>query len=719
MEESLSNWSKITKKLVEMSQEIINIEKTFEEIQSSIKRMVDYYESISKDGCSDSTAFYVHSQVDTSLCEYIEVLTFIKTSLKLHLMGETKKWDKIFDFNSSQAKKGEYMSLLKDFKQKCDAYVSVQSLVTSKEVAVLKKTSKENIPPPNRETAKDPGVANSFPANFSVKFNGASNLKIESMQPSTRVEKNESENCRDHFPIIVKNNNISPKSGADELKKDIKTLPKNAEKAKQKQIKGFVEHAKSPSEIYVYFGLKKSDLEAPFGQQLASLCNFYKSSDIRKYKRTLPLEYLKKRSEKDLGVNTFYYSQTDNCLHMVHIKDWNLKNSRKTVKVYFLDSGKKGKVPLEDLVKIPNDLKSSLTTRCHLHGVSDKNSKKVLKFFDEWIEKNQSAVAVFDGDFTKEQSLPVKIFDSSHNVCLNELLKKIVKEEIAESNRISNMIESWDPMTADFDSPLNQYKNADPSSMVMGLADAENDRLCKFYSKSGKCFKGEGCRKEHSRSHTRREEVYKSPFNSLALPSADDELLVKVTILVTPTKFYCVSDNGCAGTETLDSFTSFLNKAENVRQFKHLSDAPGAGELVLARHLENGAWHRARVFDSSPENDQFEVFYVDYGNYEVLGMADLRQIEPRHLHLPFQAMLCEVYGIVGKPKEGDLSIAKNLYTGLNRIKVVSTVQSEQPHVIGRVFTSSGEDVADLLLKKGIAVRTQNLILEDDSPIVPG
>ncbi|KAL0268671.1 UNVERIFIED_CONTAM: hypothetical protein PYX00_010515 [Menopon gallinae] len=698
-EDTLTHHEKLTRKAIKINEEVLHIERTVQKIQSSIKRMIEYHEFHTKDAHKDQKPIHTCLQVDASLSKYLELLISITTSLQLYLITEIKKWDKIYDIKTSLDMRLEYVTLLIE-------YNNFRSTGTEQEVTVLQNTSYESMLSESKEIGKTTELVENSNKEIQHSCDVKNRKHDQNMNSSISLKKHKN---RAGKGSSGQKNSISSWNGTQFVMKHIKCMPKGL--VKRKQFRAFIEYAKSPSEIYIYISMPKSYLMGHIGEELTSLGNAYRFSDIRKYKKTLPLEYLRKRTMKEQGVNTFYYSESDNCLYRIHVKDWNLTSKDRTVRVYFMDVGKTENIPLEDLVKIPDNLKSSLGIRCHLDGIYGNNSEKALELFVKWFERNQMVVFSVGNceDIDEAQSLPIMMFDFSNSECLNELMNKADAE----------LVEAWDPMKTDFDSPLNQYLDADPSSTVCGYVEAENDKLCKFYKKSGICFKGDGCRKEHTPSHARQEEVYTQPFNFMTMPSVDDELFVRVTCVVTPTKFYCAFDNPDAGSQTLDSFVLFVNEVENVRQFKQFSVPPGPGEVVLARYSGNYSWYRARVLHATPEIDEFEVFYVDYGNQEVLGISNLRQIESRYLHLPFQAILCEIYGIAENPQTEDFALAESLFEGTCKIKVVSLVQSDQPHVIGRVFTAYGQDISDILLKENIAIKTESLVLDEDSEFVPG
>ncbi|KAI0661175.1 transcription factor [Cubamyces menziesii] len=63
---------------------------------------------------------------------------------------------------------------------------------------------------------------------------------------------------------------------------------------------------------------------------------------------------------------------------------------------------------------------------------------------------------------------------------------------------------------------------------------------------------------------------------------------------------------------------------------------PRAGDLVSAK-FSDGQWYRARVRRASPIKKEAEVTFIDYGNQDTVGFADIRPLDPRFRSLPGQA----------------------------------------------------------------------------------
>lgn len=64
--------------------------------------------------------------------------------------------------------------------------------------------------------------------------------------------------------------------------------------------------------------------------------------------------------------------------------------------------------------------------------------------------------------------------------------------------------------------------------------------------------------------------------------------------------------------------------------------SPRAGDLVSAK-FSDGSWYRARVRRSSAVKKEAEVTFIDYGNQDTVGFADLRPLDPKFRALPGQA----------------------------------------------------------------------------------
>ncbi|XP_071731814.1 ribonuclease TUDOR 2-like [Rutidosis leptorrhynchoides] len=74
---------------------------------------------------------------------------------------------------------------------------------------------------------------------------------------------------------------------------------------------------------------------------------------------------------------------------------------------------------------------------------------------------------------------------------------------------------------------------------------------------------------------------------------------------------------------------------------------PKKGDIVLAQFSQDKSWNRAMVVNGprgavQSTKDQFEVFYIDYGNQETVTYNQLRPLDPSVSSAPGLAQLCQL-----------------------------------------------------------------------------
>lgn len=88
------------------------------------------------------------------------------------------------------------------------------------------------------------------------------------------------------------------------------------------------------------------------------------------------------------------------------------------------------------------------------------------------------------------------------------------------------------------------------------------------------------------------------------------------------------------------------------------------GQLVAAMYTDN-LWYRARIFGAKQE--EFLVFFVDYGSQNVVGIDQIRHLPLHFTEMPIQAFRGRIFGIRPLPHEKKWSYeAGRLF--LNRVK---------------------------------------------------
>ena len=76
---------------------------------------------------------------------------------------------------------------------------------------------------------------------------------------------------------------------------------------------------------------------------------------------------------------------------------------------------------------------------------------------------------------------------------------------------------------------------------------------------------------------------------------------------------------------------------------------PTAGEVVAAMFTDGGEtlWYRARVRQILGEGKQLVVFFVDYGNTEIVEQNEVCQLDEKFLQLPQGSVTCKLVGSMG------------------------------------------------------------------------
>ena len=86
---------------------------------------------------------------------------------------------------------------------------------------------------------------------------------------------------------------------------------------------------------------------------------------------------------------------------------------------------------------------------------------------------------------------------------------------------------------------------------------------------------------------------------------------------------------------------------------------PKAGELVSAK-FSDGQWYRAKVRRASPIKKEAEVTFIDYGNQDTIGFADIRPLDPKFRSLPGQAHDARLRYVTLFPFHAPVSVRRGL-----------------------------------------------------------
>ncbi|XP_076164200.1 tudor and KH domain containing protein papi [Ptiloglossa arizonensis] len=139
---------------------------------------------------------------------------------------------------------------------------------------------------------------------------------------------------------------------------------------------------------------------------------------------------------------------------------------------------------------------------------------------------------------------------------------------------------------------------------------------------------------------------------SPSLQVTDGIMEVYVSAMESPSQFW-IQVVG-PGTTALDKLvlemTAYYNEEEN-REL-HILKNVTLGQVVAAKFSFDEQWYRAEVI-STPEDGQCEVYFVDYGDHEIIQLDYVLELRTDFLSLRLQAIECSLANI--KPRDGEWS----------------------------------------------------------------
>ncbi|XP_031366312.1 tudor and KH domain-containing protein homolog [Apis dorsata] len=143
------------------------------------------------------------------------------------------------------------------------------------------------------------------------------------------------------------------------------------------------------------------------------------------------------------------------------------------------------------------------------------------------------------------------------------------------------------------------------------------------------------------------------------LPVSDGGMEVYISAMETPSQFW-VQVVG-PGTTALDKLVSDMTVYYNDEKNHELHKLRNItlGQIVAAKFSFNEQWYRAEVI-SAPEDGQCEVYFVDYGDREMVQLDCILELRTDFLSLRLQAIECSLANI--KPRDNEWSVdACNLF----------------------------------------------------------
>jgi tudor domain-containing protein 1/4/6/7 len=86
---------------------------------------------------------------------------------------------------------------------------------------------------------------------------------------------------------------------------------------------------------------------------------------------------------------------------------------------------------------------------------------------------------------------------------------------------------------------------------------------------------------------------------------------------------------------------------------------PQLGQMCVAKYAEDNQWYRALIKDISESQKHVRVFFVDYGNEEVMQVdGNLLLINEQFKLFPFMAVRCCLDGVKPSTQAFDLQMSE-------------------------------------------------------------
>ncbi|XP_069690384.1 uncharacterized protein [Periplaneta americana] len=434
----------------------------------------------------------------------------------------------------------------------------------------------------------------------------------------------------------------------------------------------------------------------------------------------------KREAKQFIGTVCAAFFEEDQHWYRAQILDWCEASDSIPVCIQYVDYGNRARVhfsllrPLDEMfTEVPICAQQCHLAKIHPTGSTPTNilncwSDEATNLFKCLINVNclYCVVVLTESEDKHSNSLPVLLQDWQDGVFT------IVNKRIVDYGYAINFsplenpepLEDWDPMAEDYYATTNtQYHDdEDASYVVTGYKPQDERRVCKFFAEKGYCFKGETCLRTHSYLHpdgwtTDKEMIFTDAFKKLSLPNVGEEVLLSVTNITHVNVFHAVIFDA-EEEENLLSLINYLNEEQNIKALRRLTIMPALGQIVIARYSKDGCYYRARVvdFDETETEDRINVFYVDYGNSEWVRDSDIRDIESRYLHLPFQAVECVLANIndISDNIDGVQFFSSQVYNkGMLKARIIARLDHlSRLEVL--LKNENDKDVGELIIKCG-------------------
>lgn len=140
-----------------------------------------------------------------------------------------------------------------------------------------------------------------------------------------------------------------------------------------------------------------------------------------------------------------------------------------------------------------------------------------------------------------------------------------------------------------------------------------------------------------------------------------------MSAMVDPSRFWLqvVGPKATELDQLVEEMTEYYGKAENREA--HALQKVEKGDLVAAVFRYDGKWYRAEVLEVMGKEGRAELYYVDYGDTDVVDCGEVYELRTDFLRLHFQAIECYLANV------GEFRHMKLLNSGV----IIVIFQSQQ------------------------------------------
>lgn len=257
-----------------------------------------------------------------------------------------------------------------------------------------------------------------------------------------------------------------------------------------------------------------------------------------------------------------------------------------------------------------------------------------------------------------------------------------------------------------------EYQSLSEGVHYVTLYGDENTNINKLFGSREKCLIGSRCLKDYTmhmigtcqrcqisvKGETQEMEDLKGILTEDLSPITDHVAVVQH--VDSPSKFWIQTKKYAAEFDLL--MNGLMELCSDLTRASGLIRKPVAGLLCVAKAKD--VFYRAAICDVI--ETKAEVFFLDYGNKELVDCSNLRELPLRYQNLPALAIKCALYGIQPRSEEWDLNatlfFAKAVVDKVLDVHILA--KSQDTHLVQVIDSmSDGEkDFSKLLCSAGFA-----------------